>query len=83
MSTVQSPIRVLEEIADLFASGPGRDEVLNFRLSSSTEQRARELLEREREGSLSFDERRELDQFEQAELLMRLVKARLRAQAEP
>lgn len=83
MATVQSPGRVLEEIAELFASGPSPDEVLNFRLSSSTEQRARELLEREREGQLSLEERRELEQFEQAELLMRLIKARLRAQGRP
>ena len=80
MSTARSPIKALEELADLFASSPDRERVLRFRLSNPSERRARDLLEKERSGQLSPPERRELDQFEQAEILMRLVKARLNSQ---
>lgn len=78
MSTVQTPTRLLEEIADLFASSPDHDQVLGFQPSEAVRRRAGELLAKLRNESLAPDEQRELDQFEQAELLMRLVKARLR-----
>lgn len=81
MSTVQTPTRLLEEIADLFASTPDEDQVLNFQPSNFVRQRAGELLEKLRNDRLTLDEQRELDQFEQSELLMRLVKARLRSRA--
>ncbi len=77
MSTVQEPIRLLEEIADLMASNPTREQLVAFRPSASVQARARELLTRQGIGEITADEQRELDQFEQAELLMRLVKARL------
>lgn len=79
MSTVESPIQVLEEAAELFASSPSPERILGFRFSAATQQRAAELLQKQREGSLSPDEYRQLEQFEQAELLIRLVKARVRA----
>ena len=41
--------------------------------------RAEELLDGLKNGHLSAEDRRELDQFEQAERLMRLVKARIQA----
>lgn len=80
MSTVEPPIHVLEETAELFASSPSPEQILGFRFSTATQQRASELLQRQREGSLSPDEQRQMEQFEQAELLIRLVKARVRAQ---
>jgi len=39
------------------------------------------LLDRQADGEATSDDQRELDQFAQAELLMRLVKARLRTPA--
>ena len=42
-------------------------------------ERANQLLELNRTGTLDEAERRELDQLERAESLMRLVKARIRA----
>lgn len=80
MSTVQTPAQLLDEIADLFASRPSREEILAFRLSAAVQQQARELLEKCRSGHISPEEQRELDQFEQVDLLMSLVKARLRLQ---
>jgi hypothetical protein len=78
MSIAESPPRFVEEIANLLARQPSRDELLAFRPSVSVQQRAQDLLARQNEGSLSADEQHELDQFVHAELLMRLVKARLR-----
>ena len=79
MSTVEAPSRLFEEIATLFASAPSRQEVLDFRPSDAAVQRASELLDLNRQDQLNKDLRQELDQYEQAELLMRLVKARIRA----
>jgi len=77
MSIVQEPIRLLEEIADLMAASPTREQLLEFRPSTSVQSRASELLEKQNAGTVTAEEQRELDQFEQAELLMRLVRARL------
>lgn len=79
MSIVEAPSRLFEEIATLFASDPRPQQILDFRPSDSTVQRASELLDLNRQGRLGDDQRQELDQFEQAELLMRLVKARIRS----
>lgn len=79
MPTMQSTLGPVEEIADFLASCPAPDELLRFRPSPQTQARAEELLEKLKDGCLSAEERKELDQFEQAERLMRLVKARVRA----
>ncbi|MBI1903330.1 MAG: hypothetical protein HYS13_19690 [Planctomycetia bacterium] len=71
-------IQLLREVADLFTSGPLREELLAFRPSKAVQRRARELLAKSDAGELTSDEERQLTQFEHVELLMRLVKARLR-----
>lgn len=78
MSTASRPSNLFEEIATLFASAPSVDVILAFRPSESSINRAAELLELNRSGRLDDLTRDELNQFEQAELLMRLVKARAR-----
>lgn len=79
MTVVESPSSILEEIAAFLASGPSREEILEFRPSEAVQQRARELLDKQQAHSLSWEEERELEQFQNAELLMRLTKAKLRA----
>lgn len=78
MSTAPSVSSLFDEIATLFASAPSPDAILEFRPSRATTDRASQLLELNRADALDEASRRELDQFEQAELLMRLVKARIR-----
>jgi CBS-domain-containing membrane protein len=78
MSIVEAPSTLFDEIATLFASGPTPQDVLDFRPSDAAIQRASELLDLNRRDELDEDLRHELDQYEQAELLMRLVKARIR-----
>ena len=77
MAGTQSTLGAIEEIADFLASGPSPDELLQFRPSPQTQARAEELLEKLKDDCLSADERGELDQFQQAERLMRFVKARI------
>lgn len=79
MAMTQSEPSLVDEIADFLASTPSREELLEFRPSEHVQERARQLLAKIKTGRLSDDERRELDRFEHLEVLMRLVKARLRA----
>ncbi len=78
MSTAPAATTLFDEIATLFASAPSPESILNFRPSQASLDRAGQLLELNRENALDDASRAELDQFEQAELLMRLVKARIR-----
>ena len=79
MSTTPSASSLFDEVASLFASAPSQNRILEFRQSHATIERANRLLELNRANALDEASRRELDQFERAELHMRLVKARIRA----
>jgi hypothetical protein len=67
-----------EELADFLASCPSREQLLNYHPSAAVQERARELLDKSEAGRISDDEQWELDQFEHAEMLMQLIKARVR-----
>ena len=79
MSTGHAPSTLFEELAALFALAPSAQTIVDFRPSQASLDRASELLELNRRNQLDEQTREELHQFEQAELLMRLVKARIRA----
>ena len=79
MSIAESRPRLFDEIADLFASCPDRETLAAFKPSEAVQLRARDLLQKQAEEQLTREEERELSELEQAELLMRLVKARVRA----
>ena len=78
MSVASLPHIFLDEVAQFLASQPSHDELLKYRPSESAERRLDELLSKQRTTSLSHDESLELVQFQQTEILLRLVKARLR-----
>ena len=65
-----------DEIVDLFARGASSDEVVAFRPSPETQERVRELLERNAADELTDEEAVELERFGELEHLMQLVKAR-------
>ena len=67
-----------EEVADFLASCPSREQFLSYHPPAPVQERARELLERSKSGRLTADEQWELNQFEHAETLMQLIKARVR-----
>ena len=67
-----------DEIVDLFARGASCAEILAFRPSSETQERVRDLLERNAADELTEEEAAELERFGELEHFMQLVKARAR-----
>ena len=70
--------RAYEEIIDFIAHGSNSAAVANFQPSAEAVGRVRELLERQKDDSLTEAEYRELEQTLQLEHLMRLAKAKAR-----
>ena len=65
-----------DDIVDLFARGASSAEILAFRPSLETQERVRELLERNAADELTEEEQAELERFGELEHLMQLVKAK-------
>jgi hypothetical protein len=65
-------------VADFLASTPTPEAIIAFRLPDPFQERAHMLLDKNREGSITPDERAELDEFLQIEHLMTLLKAKVR-----
>ena len=82
MSTTEAASKVFEEIAQLFGSAPTDEQILSFRPSAEVAQRASQLLMLNRNGQVDEELKHELDQYEQAELLVRIVKAQIRSRRE-
>ena len=80
MAITQATRGIFQELADLFAACPSREQMLEFRPSKALQRRARVLLTKQGQERLSDDEERELDEFRQAEFFMGLLKAKLHAQ---
>lgn len=78
MPVAQAPNPLLDEFAELIAAGATPAEMLAFHPSAATAERARELIEKLKAEELTPDEDHELTMFQQAELMLRLVKARVR-----
>jgi hypothetical protein len=64
------------EIIDFIATGTTPETVVNYRPSPETQQRVAELITREKEQSLTPEERSELDHFVELEHILRMAKAR-------
>ena len=79
---MQVSVAAYDEIIDLFARGSSSGEVAKFHPSSTAQERARYLLERNKSGELTASEADELERFGQLEHLMQLVKARARLYSE-
>lgn len=82
---IAQPQQLLDEVTDFLAAGVSSEEILTFRPSDALQQRASELLERNRQGELTPSERAELDDFMRIEhFISRLkVKAHLHTQKQP
>ncbi|MBS1252116.1 MAG: hypothetical protein MAG451_01152 [Anaerolineales bacterium] len=66
------------EVIEFLASGPSPEAIVSFRPSEKAQARVAELLEKNQKGTLSTAEEAELDQYEDLDYLMALVKARAR-----
>lgn len=79
------PKTIKDVVTDFLGAAPSLDEIAGYRLPQELQERAHVLLEKNRAGSLSDDERSEMDEFRQIDHLLTLVKAKaklkLRAQA--
>lgn len=70
-------MKAYEEVAE-FIARRGPREVSEFKPSTEASQRVAELLQREKAIGLTPEDRRELDHYEDLELLMNLARARAR-----
>jgi hypothetical protein len=66
------------EIIDFIAAGTTPEAVVHFRPSLEAQQRLAGLVEREKEGGLSPEEKAELDHFTELEHILRMAKAKVR-----
>jgi hypothetical protein len=70
--------RAYEEIVDFIAAGATSDDVAAFTASQQARDSVAVLIEREKAGIITPDERAELNHYLEVEHLMRLAKARAR-----
>lgn len=66
------------EVIEFLASGPSLQAIINFRPSAEAQARVTELLTKNQAGGLSAAEQAELDQYENLDFLMTLVKIQAR-----
>jgi len=66
------------ELVDFIAGGSTPEQVINFRPSAETQQRAADLIDREKEGQLTAAETAELNRFLEIEHILRMAKAKAR-----
>ena len=76
MSSTQESA-VYDELVDLLADSADAERLSSFRMSKEKQSCLDALLEKNRLGTLTEDESRELDAFEHFEHLVRLLKARM------
>jgi hypothetical protein len=76
MAIVESP--VYREIYYFLASSPSREQILAYRPSTITQERVDSLLATSKGGQLSDEEEAELDEFEQIEHFVRMLKLHTR-----
>lgn len=73
MSVVRQ-IPLYEEVYQFLISSPTPEQITGFHASEATQERARQLLEANKEGHLTLDEQAELDEFERVNHLVSMLK---------
>ena len=77
MQSIQTP-PFLEEVLILLASTPTPEQIIEFQPSAAMQERVSQLLAANRSGTLTTDERAELDEVSRLEHFMRMLKATAR-----
>jgi hypothetical protein len=72
MSIAASP--VYSEVYEFLLSSPTPEQVIAFRASSTTQERARQLLESNRSGALTAEQEAELNEFERINHFVSMLK---------
>jgi hypothetical protein len=79
MSTeLQSP-SLINDFADFLASEPSSNQIVDWRPSETVLDRYNELTQKRKAGKVTSEEERELEAYLNSEIMLSLVKARLRA----
>lgn len=69
---------IYQDAVELIATGPRPEQIISLKPSPKMEKRVRELIFREKEGIITPDEKKELNEILFFDHLMRLIKARAR-----
>jgi len=75
---VAPPFTITTVISHFLGSAPTLEEIVAFKLPEALEERALELLARNRNGELNDDERAEMDEFTRMGHFMNMVKLQAR-----
>jgi len=70
---------VYQEIVDFLAGSPSPQQLIDFKIANATQQRLDDLLDSNREGLLTEDEKVEMETYLQFSHLMTRLKARARS----
>lgn len=71
---------VSDIVTDFLGTAPRLEAIVAYRIPQEFQERAHELLDKNRDGSLSEAEKYEMEEFRQIDHLMTLVKAKARLQ---
>lgn len=69
---------VSDVMTDFLSAAPTLEEIAAYRLPDDLQQRAHTLLDKNRDGTLSEDERAEMEEFRQIDHLLTLIKVKAR-----
>ena len=69
---------IFDEVTDFLARAPGPEAIIEYRPSDVLTTRVQELMERNRNGSLTADEQAEMDEFLRMEHFMTMLKLKAR-----
>lgn len=75
---VETQQSIFVELAEFIVSQPSLEAIANYRVSPALEQRAHELLEKNREQGLTPEEHDEIEKFTALSDIMTLAKAKAR-----
>ncbi len=75
-------VTVSDVITDFLGSAPSLQEIVSYRLPEEFQARSHALLDKNRNGTMSEEDRAEMEQFRQIDHLMTLVKAKARLKLE-
>jgi len=67
-----------QEVIEFLASGPAPQTIIDFHPSTDAQNRVADLLAKNQEGALTSDEKNELDEVENLDFMMTLVKVQAR-----
>lgn len=74
-----APERTISDVVtDFLSSAPTLEDIATYRLPDDLQQRAHTLLDKNRAGILSNEERVEMEEFRQIDHLMTMIKAKVR-----